>query len=266
MFTARPRTGDGPRVCVLKADGTNCEDETAHAFALAGARPAIVPMNALRAGDDRLAAYDVLAVPGGFSYGDDVGAGTVMAVEMMSFLSGELAAFAAAGKPVLGICNGFQVLVRTGLLPFGALGEVSAALAQNAVGRYECRWVTLVPDPAAVSPLAQALPRRLDLPLAHGEGRFVAPDETLDRIEAAGLVVLRYADADGRPTATYPANPNGASRAIAGVTDPSGRILGLMPHPERFVAWQQSPRWRTRPDDDGEPDGLTFFRHLVAMA
>lgn len=266
MFTARPLTGAGPRVCVLKADGTNCEDETAHAFALVGARPAIVPMNALRAGDDRLAEHDVLVVPGGFSYGDDVGAGTVMAVELMSFLADELAEFAAARKPVLGICNGFQVLVRTGLLPFGRLGDVAAALAQNAVGRYECRWVALVPDPAAVSPVARALPPRLELPLAHGEGRFVAPDDALDRIEAEGLVALRYADAAGRPTADYPANPNGASRAIAGVTDPSGRIVGLMPHPERFVAPHQHPRWRTRTDPDGEPDGLTFFRHLVAMA
>ena len=266
MFTAHPLTGAGPRVCVLKADGTNCEDETAHAFALVGARPAVVPMNVLRGGGERLSAFDVLAVPGGFSYGDDVGAGTVMAVEMMSFLADELGAFASAGKPVLGICNGFQVLVRTGLLPFGDLGTVSAALAQNAVGRYECRWVTLVPDASSVSPVARALPERLSLPLAHGEGRFVAPEATLDRIEAAGLVALRYADAGGNPTGTYPANPNGAARAIAGVTDPSGRVIGLMPHPERFVARHQHPSWRTHHDPDGEPDGLTFFRRLVDMA
>lgn len=264
MFIASDATGRGPRVCVLKADGTNCEDETAHAFALVGARPTIVPMNVLRAGDDRLADYDLLAVPGGFSYGDDVGAGTVMAVELMSFLSDELGAFAAAGKPILGVCNGFQVLVRTGLLPFGELGTVSAALAQNAVGRYECRWVTLVPDAASVSPLARAMPERISLPLAHGEGRFVAPEATLDRIEAAGLVALRYADDQGRPTDEYPGNPNGAARAIAGVTDPGGRVIGLMPHPERYVARHQHPRWRTRADD--EPDGLTFFRHLVDLA
>jgi len=264
MFDAHLLTGSGPRVCVLKADGTNCEDETAHAFALVGARPAVVPMNGLRAGDERLAAYDLLAIPGGFSYGDDVGAGTVMAVELMSFLADELGEFARAGKPILGVCNGFQVLVRTGLLPFGALGTISAALAQNAVGRYECRWVALIPDAATVSPVVRALPERMSLPLAHGEGRFIAPEATLDRIEAEGLVALRYADAEGHPTGAYPANPNGAARAIAGVTDPSGRVIGLMPHPERFVARHQHPSWRTREHD--EPDGLTFFRRLVDLA
>jgi len=266
MFVAQPLSGAGPRACVLKADGTNCEDETAFALALVGARPQIVPMNALRGGEERLADYDLLVVPGGFSYGDDVGAGTVMAVELTSVLADELGAFAAAGKPIAGICNGFQVLVRTGLLPFGALGDVSAALAQNAVGRYECRWVDLVPDAASVSPLVRSLPARLALPLAHGEGRFVASEATLDRLEAEGLVALRYADAGGHPTADYPANPNGAERAIAGVTDPSGRIIGLMPHPERFVARHQHPSWRTHVDPDGEPDGLTFLRALVALS
>jgi len=252
-----------PRACVLKADGTNCEVETAHAFDLAGARPDVVPMNRLRGGEVRLADYDILALPGGFSYGDDVVSGKIMAVELMSFLAGQIADFVAAGKPVLGICNGFQVLVRTGLLPFGELGTMRATLTPNASGHFECRWARLAP--AGGSDLARGLPARFVLPVANGEGRFYADDATLDRMEAAGLVALRYVDAAGQPTEDYPANPNGSLRAIAGLTDPTGRIFGLMPHPERCLTPHQDPDWRRRPADE-EPHGLTFFRRVVAMA
>jgi phosphoribosylformylglycinamidine synthase len=252
----------GPRVCILKADGTNCELETEHAFTLAGARPEIVPMNRLRWRERRLADYDLLVVPGGFSYGDDVVSGKILAVELMSFLAGELAQFAACGKPILGICNGFQVLVRTGLLPFGELGEMRATLTQNTSGRYECRWVRLV---TAANDLAAALPERLALPVAHGEGRFYAGDAVLARLEAERLVALRYADRAGEPTQAYPDNPNGSLHAIAAVTDPSGRIFGLMPHPERFVGRTHHPDWRRRPTA-AEPDGLGLIRRLVALA
>ena len=252
-----------PRVCILKADGTNCEVETAHAFALAGGQPEILPMNRLRAGEARLDRYDALAVPGGFSYGDDVVSGKIMAVELMSFLAEALADFVAAGKPILGICNGFQVLVRTGLLPFGSLGQMQATLSQNQSGRYECRWVELLRDSEA--PILDGLPERLSLPVANGEGRFYADAETLARIEDAGLVALRYLDAEGRPSQDYPANPNGSLNAIAGLCDPSGRILGLMPHPERFVTPQQHPDWRDRPAD-APPEGLAFFERVLALA
>jgi phosphoribosylformylglycinamidine synthase subunit PurQ / glutaminase len=252
-----------PRVCILKADGTNCEVETGHAFALAGADPEIVPMNLLRWRERRLSDYDVLVAPGGFSYGDDVASGKVMAVELMSFLADEMRAFAAAGKPILGVCNGFQVLVRTGLLPFGELGTMRATLTTNASGRFECRWVEMrrESEPAILS----GVPDRLALPSAHAEGRFYADPDTLARIEAAGLVALRYVDRDGGPTATYPANPNGSLNAIAGLTDPTGRILGLMPHPERYVQPYQRPGWQQRPGD-GVPDGLAVFRRIVAIA
>jgi phosphoribosylformylglycinamidine synthase len=251
-----------PRICILKADGTNCEVETAHACRLAGATAEVVPVNRLRSGELRLADYDGLIVPGGFSYGDDVVSGKILAVELMTRLADALGEFAAAGKPILGICNGFQVLVRTGLLPFGQLGAMRATLAANGSGRFECRWVTLVRT--ATAGIAATLPERLELPSAHGEGRFWVDEATLAEIEVRGLVALRYAAADGRPTEAFPANPNGSLSAIASISDPSGRVLGLMPHPERHVTRQQHPNWRRRAA--GEPDGLRFFQAWVAAA
>jgi len=256
-------TNARPRACVLKADGTNCEVETAHAFEIVGAEAVIVPVNRLRWKEQRLADYDILVVPGGFSYGDDVISGKVLAVELMSFLADQISEFAAAGKPILGICNGFQVLVRTGLLPFGELGAMHATLAQNDSGRFECRWVTMAPE--GTSDVAKGLPECFELPVAHHEGRFFADENALGRIEAEGLVALRYVDGDGRPTQDHPANPNGSLHAIAGLADPTGRIVGLMPHPERYVERFHHPDWRRRPADE-VPHGLTFFRTLVASA
>jgi len=253
-----------PRIAVLKADGTNCEVETAFGVEQAGAEATVLPVNVLREGAARLAEYDGLVVPGGFSYGDDVVSGKILAVELMTRLADELGAFVAAGKPVLGICNGFQVLVRTGLLPFGPLGSrMRSTLAANASGHYECRWVTLVPEPR--SPLAPGLPPRLELPVAHGEGRFWADEATLAEIESRGLVALRYADAAGAPTMAFPDNPNGSLAAVAAVSDPSGRVLGLMPHPERHITRHQHPNWRRR-TAEGEADGLVFLRHWVRAA
>jgi phosphoribosylformylglycinamidine synthase len=255
-------------VCILKADGTNCEVETAHACELAGALPEIVPMNLLRWRERRLADYDVLIAPGGFSYGDDVASGKVMAVELMSFLADEMRAFAEAGKPILGVCNGFQVLVRTGLLPFGELGTMRATLATNESGRFECRWVRLRREGSAE--IVRGLPAHLTLPSAHAEGRFYADDATLAKVEAAGLVALRYVDPDGSPTQDYPANPNGSLHAIAGLADPRGRTLGLMPHPERNVhPWHRhsgSPEVRPAALPEPVPDGLALFHWLMSIA
>jgi phosphoribosylformylglycinamidine synthase subunit PurQ / glutaminase len=255
--------GARPRACVLKADGTNCEVETAFGLNLAGAAAEIVPMNLLRSGERRLADYDLLVIPGGFSYGDDVVAGKIMAVELSTFLEGDLRAFRDAHKPIVGICNGFQVLVRTGLLPFGDLGNVTATLAQNRSGHFECRWVRLRVEGSSAS--AAGLPQTIELPVANGEGRFYASDETLAMIEEAGLVAFRYADESGRATQRFPDNPNGAEHAIAGIVDPTGRIMGLMPHPERFLFRHQHPAHRDWPADR-DPDGLAVLRAIVTMA
>ncbi len=254
----------GPSIAILKADGTNCEIETAHACRLVGANADILPMNTLRSGGATLADYDALIIPGGFSYGDDVAGGQVMAVELMSRLRDQLGDFAAARKPIVGICNGFQVLVRTGLLPFGVPGDAEVALIQNRSGRFECRWVRMLVESGAGDGFLDGLPTTLEMPMAHAEGRFYADPETLSRIEEAGLVALRYAGQGDNPTDEYPANPNGSMGAIAGVADPSGRIFGLMPHPERFTERYQHPDWRGR-SAEVEPHGLEFFRSFVAQ-
>ncbi len=251
-----------PRALVLKADGTNCEVETAYALWLAGAEPRIVPVNLLRWGEEDLRRYDLLALPGGFSYGDDVAAGRVLAVELMHRLGDQLAAFAVT-KPVLGICNGFQVLARTGLLPFGNLGRPRVTLASNESNRYECRWVRLAR--CGQAELLAGLPPVLELPVAHAEGRLYADDATLDELERRGQIAFRYVDENGQPTQSYPANPNGSQRAIAGLTDPSGRILGLMPHPERYVTAHQHPDRHAKPAAE-MPDGLALLRRLVELS
>ena len=252
-----------PRAIVPFADGTNCDGETLHALELAGGVPERVHVNQLRAGSRKLADYQILVIPGGFSYGDDVASGKILAVELISFLRGQLQAFVAAGKLVLGICNGFQVLAKTGLLPFGHLGKQTVTLTDNASGHFECRWVDLaVPEsPCLWTKGFQGT--TISLMVAHGEGRFFARSEELETVEGANLVALRYAF-NGRATPVYPYNPNGSLLGIAGVCDRTGRIFGLMPHPERFVRHTQHPSWRRMPDL--EPHGLPFFCNAVRAA
>jgi len=252
-----------PPVCVLRTDGTNCDLETAWAFEKCGGAPQLVHVNELRTGSRKLADFGLLVIPGGFSYGDDVHSGKILAVELTSFLREALAEFVSRGRPVLGICNGFQVLVRTGLLPYARIGEIAATLMANDSGRFECRWVRMRVEGESV--FTRGLKgRTVTFQAAHGEGKFYAPPETLADIEASGQVAFRYVDRSGAPTAAYPDNPNGSLNAIAGLTDPSGLILGLMPHPERFVETTQHPNWRR--GLEGEPDGLALFRNAIRYA
>lgn len=249
-----------PKVCVLRTDGTNCDLETFYAFEKAGGECLLVHINRLRNKEEKLTDYQILVIPGGFSYGDDVHSGKILAVELTSFLKEQLAEFIAAGKPILGICNGFQVLVRTGILPDGRIGEISAALVGNDSGRFECRWITLLTENTPCIFTEGLAGKCLNLPVAHAEGKFYAGQETLNKI--AGQVVFRYVGENGRPTQDYPLNPNGSLNAIAGLCDPTGLVLGLMPHPERFVEPTQQPNWR-RQNPGGEPHGLAIFRNAV---
>jgi phosphoribosylformylglycinamidine synthase I len=254
--TAMPR----PRAIVLRAPGTNCDEETAAAWERAGAGVETWHVGRLLDAPEALDGFQILTIPGGFSYGDDLGAGRIFATRLGAVLGDALRRFRDRGGLVLGICNGFQVLVRAGFLPGGSAG--TATLTFNDSGHFESRWVRLVSTPGLSPFLTDDEP--IELPVAHGEGRFVVADAAaLDSLTASGQVVLRYADEQGRPTQAYPANPNGSAGAVAGVCDPSGRVFGLMPHPERHVDPFHHPRW-TRRGPAAEGDGLRIFRNAVA--
>ncbi len=259
MKTLRLRSGRSPKVCILRADGTNCDVELFYAFAKYGGAPEYVQMNELRTKEKRLQDYEILALPGGFAYGDDIASGKIWAVELVSFLKDELEKFKEKKGIIVGICNGFQALIRTGLLPFGfaqgkPFGKMDATLAPNDSGHFECRWVR-VKSQKSKCVFLQGPYDSGWMSINHGEGKFFTDAETLKKIEAQKLVVFRYVD-----------NPNGSMNDIAGVCDPTGRILGLMPHPEKFVDATQYPNWR-RPDfvktSSGKAHGAFIFEEMI---
>jgi phosphoribosylformylglycinamidine (FGAM) synthase-like amidotransferase family enzyme len=264
------------RVFVLAGNGTNCEHETAHAWRLAGAEAEIVPIWEWAAGRASLDGYGILAFPGGFMDGDDLGSARACAHRMRCTrpkpggptMLEEVGAFVRRGGLVLGICNGFQLLVKVGLLPGGVDdARPAATLGPNGRGRFEDRWVRLLPDPASPCVFTRGL-GEFELPVRHGEGRLLFADEAARRSAVdRHLVPLRYG-LSGRPTDRYPFNPNGSEEQAAALTDPTGRIFGLMPHPEAFVVRSQHPRW-TRETRDAVPDegaGLRLFRNAVHAA
>lgn len=232
---------------------------------LAGGDPEIVHVNQLVAGERRLSDYQMLVLPGGFSYGDDLGGGKLWATVLRHRLEDDLRAFVDAGKPVLGICNGFQVLVKMGLLPGPLDGaadawQQTATLTRNDSTRFECRWVYLQPEPGSRCIFTQGLEEPIYCPVAHGEGKFVARDEALlDALEARGLVALRYVGPDGQP-ASYPWNPNGSQRHIAGICNAQGTVFGLMPHPEDHVVPFQHPRFHR---GERGMSGLPLFKNGI---
>ena len=252
-----------PKVLVLKTDGINCDEETAFAFNLAGGITKIVHINDLRNKKDNFNNYQIIAIPGGFSYGDDVVSGKILAIELASFFSEELRKFIKRKNTlIIGICNGFQVLVRTGLLPFGRLGEMYATLTNNDSGKFECRWINLkIQQNNNCVFLKNLQGKNVSYQVAHGEGKFLTDKSTLEKIEKQNLVAFRYTDQNGNETQKYPDNPNGALNAIAGICDPGGKILGLMPHPERFVSREQHPNWRRIPGL--KPQGLPIFENMI---
>ncbi|MDE0396807.1 MAG: phosphoribosylformylglycinamidine synthase I [Candidatus Poribacteria bacterium] len=252
-----------PKVLILRTAGTNCDAETDTAFQLAGAQTALVHIQHLISGKVNLTDYQILAIPGGFSYGDDIAAGILLAIEMKHKLTNALNQFVADGKLVIGICNGFQVLVRTGLLPgTDASAEMTqrSTLAMNTSAKFECRWVDLDTQESPCI-FTKDIKPRVYLPVAHAEGRFTAPTDVLADLETNNQVVFRYADS------TYPNNPNGSDADIAGICDATGRIFGLMPHPERFLTKWNHPRWtrltETQDTASEEGDGLAIFKNAV---
>jgi phosphoribosylformylglycinamidine synthase len=251
-----------PRALVLRAPGTNCDHETALAFERAGGFARRVHVRALGQRPALADDFQILCIPGGFSYGDDVASGRILALELRTRLADALVRFRDRGGLVLGICNGFQVLLQTGLLLADpATGRPRAALAHNASGRFVARWVGLRALPGHCAFL-QGI-GDLELPVAHGEGRFVTRSAAdLAALEASGQLVLRYAGtAHGEP-----ANPNGSALDVAGACDETGRVLGLMPHPERFIEATQHPAWMGRLDADAPGAGLAVFANAVRAA
>lgn len=234
------------RIAVLYAPGINCHEETAFAIQYAGGWAEIVALFDLLEGHRRLEDYAGLVIPGGFSYGDHLAAGRVLAVHLAARLSEALRTFVADGRPVLGICNGDQVLMETGLLPNGTMGAPAGALTQNRSARFESRWVRLRVAPTGTFWTQGLEGQYVRLPVAHGEGRLVLSKEA--HVRPAFL----YVDSKGEPTEEYPDNPAGSPKGIAGVVDPSGVVLGMMPHPERALL-----------PAHGSTDGLALFRNLV---
>jgi phosphoribosylformylglycinamidine synthase len=271
-----------PRVLILRAPGTNCEGETAFAFERAGARAEVVHLGRLLENAKLAADYHVLCIPGGFSYGDDISAGRIFGTQMRQHLGDALRQFKDAGKLILGICNGFQILIKSGVLLPDRPDEPLATLTLNESGKFEDRWVHLrVAGPKCV--FLQGI-ERMYLPVAHAEGKFVARDQaTLQRLDQSGQLVLRYAvepqvsrskfqvsgsnetcnlEPETRNSLVpYPACPNGAQLCVAGMCDETGRVFGLMPHPERHIAPTQHPRWTRERRASG--DGLAVFENAV---
>lgn len=254
-----------PRVLILRAAGVNCDEETAFAFERFGARTEKVHINALKEGRKTLSDFDAMAIPGGFSYGDDIAGGRVLAVELLHHLRDSILDLIDRGGLVLGICNGFQVLVKMGLLPgLGArAGVQEVTLTDNTQNRYEDRWVTI--EASAKRCVFVPEGTRLEVPIAHAEGRYVPLDAaTHERIVAEDLVAFRYVDPGGGTDVSYPANPNGSVDAVAGLVDRTGRVLGLMPHPERAMFAVHHPAWTSResPVED-RGDGALVFENAV---
>jgi phosphoribosylformylglycinamidine synthase I len=249
------------KTLILRAPGTNCDVESAFAFEQAGAKVDLIHVNELIRRPRLLSNYQIMVIPGGFTYGDDISAGRILANELRLKLGDKIQKFVDEGKLILGICNGFQVLVKAGMLPKARGGNSQLlTLAGNDSGRFECRWVYLRANKASPCVFTQGI-SLMYLPVAHGEGKVVIEPGAIEELNLA----LYYADETGDIRAGYPHNPNGSVNNIAGICDATGRIFALMPHPERFIYWTQHPRWTTEPRRD-YGDGFRIFLNAVEWA
>ncbi|MDP2931095.1 MAG: phosphoribosylformylglycinamidine synthase I [Chloroflexota bacterium] len=249
------------KTLILRAPGTNCNVETAFALEQAGAGVTTIHVNQLIRGEERLADYRIFVIPGGFTYGDDIAAGKVLANELRLKLGADIQQFIADGGLILGICNGFQVLAKAGILPWLPDGVAPVmTLTNNDSGKFECRWVYLAANEKSPCVFTRGI-ERMYLPVAHGEGKVVADPKVLPELNA----VLYYTDEHGDRLAGYPHNPNGSMGNIAGICDATGRVFALMPHPERHIRGSQHPRW---PGEGAKEfgDGFQIFRNAVDWA
>lgn len=257
-----------PKVLIIRTAGTNCDKETEFAFSTAGAQTFLYHINHIKEKND-IKNYQIIAMPGGFSYGDDLGAGKILSLELLLWFKDQLKDFIARGGLIIGICNGFQVLAKTGILPDADFKQ-TITLDANDSGKFEDRWVYLkIEDSKGQKTQSNEqrpeniwlkdLPEIINLPIAHGEGKFYAEKGVLDKIERYGQVALRYVDANGN-SGKYPVNPNGSLNDIAGITDVTGKVLGLMPHPERFMFGHQYFNWKEK---EVSPFGFKFFENGV---
>ena len=250
------------KAIVLRAAGINCDLETGYALELAGAEVQRIHINQLIENKDPLKEFQILVFPGGFSYGDDVAAGKILGNQIIHHLADAIKEFIDDGKVVLGICNGFQVLVKTGILPGNSQQQLSqnVTITYNDSGKFEDRWVYLAPQTDKCIFLDPD--RQIYLPIAHGEGKVVTKDDaSLEKLISQNQVAFKYVDQAGQE-GPYPINPNGSTESIAGLTDSTGRVLGLMPHPERFVRPSQHPHW-TRLKHKDTADGMSIFNNAV---
>ncbi|MCL5408568.1 MAG: phosphoribosylformylglycinamidine synthase I [Candidatus Omnitrophica bacterium] len=248
------------KVLILRTSGTNCDFETEWAFNICGAKAERVHLLSIINGKKNINNYDILVIPGGFSYGDDLGAGKVFANEIKLKIWESIEIFKKSKKPIIGICNGFQVLVKAGIIPFW--GKNSASLTWNNSGRYEDRWVYLKIE-SSLSPFFKNLPEIIRLPVAHAEGKFVVKDKiTLNKIGKNKQIILKYVKPSGEISG-YPYNPNGSQENIAGVCDESGLIIGLMPHHERALLSIHLPDWTRQKREKVFGYGYIILKNMV---
>lgn len=260
---------------VLTGFGINCEEEMAAAYRMAGAEADIVHINEVLGERCSIHEYHIMNFPGGFSFGDDLGSAKVLAnkLKYRKMKSGrlffdEIERFLGDGKYICGVCNGFQLLVKTGLLPnVSGKAEQEVSLSYNDSGKFEDRWCHCIVNPDAKTPFLRGI-QGIDLPVRHGEGKLViAGDEITEQIITRQLNCLSYSDDNGNPTMDYPYNPNGSEISCAGLTDSTGQIFGLMPHPEAFLSTYNHPNWgqimRDRPERSEKGDGLKIFTNIV---
>ena len=253
------------RTIVLRVEGTNCDEEAVIAFRKAGSKVDLVHINELIRKEKLLEDYQIFCIPGGFTYGDDISAGKIFAVLLKHKISEDVKKFAEEGKLVFGICNGFQVLVKSGFLPnLEGINKQEATLAFNDSGYFQDRWIYMKHENKGKCIFTRGIKDVIYIPVNHAEGKFVADRSVIQKLEENDQIVFKYVDPDGKYTG-FPWNPNGSMDNIAGICNPEGNVFGLMPHPEKFIHKWMHPCW-TRLNLEEEGDGFKIFRNAVEFA